>query len=341
MWLQSLVLTLVVSLVTCQDYPWECKGPEYNALPAADKLQRIWENCAFDETSQDWAGAAEIGLMMLESMCPTFNTEGDQLPPGTVYGTRGKYIHSVGVVGKVEWVDLGGHPYTGIFQGANQGIVRLSLAKEPVTTELNTAPGMGLKFLRDGMPSANLVAMYSVGGQESWNFFKNDFTNHIPEITGFLAVLAAKFYTATNNIRQVGISNWSMFDQQGEAVAEPVFPYMLRFRPTGEFVFSDEYVQMFTEDLKTIPADSTIYQILALDKPVELGGTEQHIGDLVLRNQFITSMWGDQHLFIRHDDEAHDLVLQPEWNQYTPQFGPFFEDDPTQSSKCPYASLFN
>ena len=58
---------------------------------------------------------------------------------------------------------------------------RLSLALEPDTEELNTAPGMGLKFLRDGMDSANLVAMYSVDGQDSWNFFKNDFSNHIPE----------------------------------------------------------------------------------------------------------------------------------------------------------------
>ena len=39
---------------------------------------------------------------------------------------------------------------------------------------------------------------------------------------------------------------------------------------------------------------------------------------------------------LRHDDEARDLALKPEWNQYTPQFGPFFENDPVQSSKCPY-----
>ena len=56
------------------------------------------------------------------------------------------------------------------------------MALEPDTSKLNTAPGMGLKFLRDGMDSANLVAMYSVDGQESWNFFKNDFSNHIPRL---------------------------------------------------------------------------------------------------------------------------------------------------------------
>ena len=105
-----------------------------------------------------------------------------------------KVIHTVGVVGRVEWRDLGGHDYSGIFKGAQHGLARwvsvssttsafsprLSLALEPDTSKLNTAPGMGLKFLRDGMDSANLVAMYSVDGQESWNFFKNDFSNHIP-----------------------------------------------------------------------------------------------------------------------------------------------------------------
>ena len=46
-----------------------------------------------------------------ESMCPTFTTPGDALPAG-----RNKVIHSVGVVGRVEWRDAGGHPYTGVFK---------------------------------------------------------------------------------------------------------------------------------------------------------------------------------------------------------------------------------
>jgi hypothetical protein len=42
---------------------------------------------------------------------------------------------------------------------------------------------MGLKFLRDGVDSANLVAMYSVDGQDTFNFFANDFKNHITAAT--------------------------------------------------------------------------------------------------------------------------------------------------------------
>ena len=115
-------------------------------------------------------------------------------------------------------------------------------------------------------------------------------------------------------------------------------------QPTGEIDFSNEYVRPFTEDLKSIPADSVLYNILALDQPEELGGVEAQIGKLVLRfflfqncsrdgnlncrSEMITSLWGDQRLLMRHDDEAHDLVLKPEWNQYTPQFGPTLKMTP-------------
>ena len=48
---------------------------------------------------------------MWQSMCPTFFTTGDALP-----ADRRKVIHSVGVVGRVEWRDIGGHPFTGMFK---------------------------------------------------------------------------------------------------------------------------------------------------------------------------------------------------------------------------------
>lgn len=73
-------------------------------------------------------------------------------------------------------------------------------------------PGMGLKFLRDGMQSANLVSMYSVNGQPSWNFFANDFSNHIgPATSASLELLAAKFATATPYVQTVGLSDFSNF----------------------------------------------------------------------------------------------------------------------------------
>jgi hypothetical protein len=131
-------------------------------------------------------------------MEPTFETKGDVLPNG-ILGTREKYIHSVGSVGKVR-LEVKNPQFSGIFKGADYGIIRLSSALDPKDY---LAPGMGLKFLRTGMDSANLVAMWSVNGQPgNWNFFANKFTTIIGGAEGIATeALAAKFATATKYIQ--------------------------------------------------------------------------------------------------------------------------------------------
>ena len=150
--------------------------------------------------------------ILTEDMKPTLFTVGDQMPPGAIYGTRSKYIHTQGVHSSVKLTNIGSHPFTGIFKGADSGVLRMSAAKKPDPKILNLAPGLGLKFLRNGIDSANLVAMFSVDGQPSWNFFANDWSNHIPKNSPSLAPLAAKFATATNYITSVGLSNWANYD---------------------------------------------------------------------------------------------------------------------------------
>ena len=196
-------------------------GPDYLVLPAAEKQALIWDNCLLDTSSNSWPGL-EIGEMFFESMCPTLEAPGDQLPVAWTGNTRQKYIHSVGSVGKVEFVSSS-DKYTGLFQGASYGIVRISLAKEPSESVMNTAPGMGLKFLRDGIESGSLVAMFSLAGQESWNVFANNWSNHIPtshskDPEGM--ALLAKFATATPNILQVGLSDMARYGEDGVLVPD-------------------------------------------------------------------------------------------------------------------------
>jgi hypothetical protein len=66
-----------------------------------------------------------------ESMKPTMEAPGDAMPNGALWGTRSKLIHSVGTVGKVKFVSDNNNDYTGIFKGANYGLIRLSSAAEP------------------------------------------------------------------------------------------------------------------------------------------------------------------------------------------------------------------
>ena len=83
--------------------------------------------------------------------------------------------------------------------------------------------------------------------------------------------------------------------------------------------------------MENIPADSTIYDVYALDKPEQLGGTETLIGSLKLDGSFTTSDWGDQRLFYRHQLMNEDLALKPEWKPYTTTY--------SHGAKCPYQTM--
>ena len=138
-------------------------------------------------------------------------------------------------MGKVEFVSSSKR-YTGLFQGASYGIVRISLAKKPSESIMHTVPGMGLKFLRDGIESGSLVALYSVEGQESWNVFANNWSNHVPgatDTTGAdVLAVATKFATATPNTQQVGLSDMARHGEDGVLVPDNSvnYPYKLVFK---------------------------------------------------------------------------------------------------------------
>ena len=167
-----------------------------------------------------WANQPGV---LIEPMAPTFDTSGDDFQC-TSDGCRTKDIHSIGVVSKVK-LETVESPFSGIFKGADYGLIRHSTAGpyDPNTKLLK--PGLGLKLLRDGVDSANLVSMYSVDGQDSWNYFKHDWSNHIPATTSpSLVPLGIHFYTETDYIQAVGLSDMAAYDQAGNSV-DPVFPF--------------------------------------------------------------------------------------------------------------------
>ena len=142
-------------------------------------------------------------------MDPTFLTKGDAMAHA-----RPKFLHSVGAVGKVKFVPSATPgDFTGIFMGANQGLIRLSSAAKPDLKSQPLAPGMGLKFLRDGIDSANLVSMFSVNGTpDDWNFFSKNFTTHVDAGTTIkLKLLSAKFASETDYIQESALADMASF----------------------------------------------------------------------------------------------------------------------------------
>jgi len=306
-----LVITLLLSVCRAQH---QVSGPEYTRLPAPTKQALIWENVVSNSSSGSWPGAKIVGIFN-QSMCPTLQQKGDEYSP-----PRQKYLHSVGSVGKVEFVPANSSGYSGIFQGAEYGIIRISLAGQRSSTMNNTSPGMALKFLRDGVESASLVAMYHVLGQESWNVFANDWSNHIASVTAAQGgPLLNLFASGTPNIQQVGLSDFAQIGEDGRKVdpCDVIFPYKLVFRPTGSIMFPDAYHGEISADLAGIAEDSVLWEVYAWDAPEQLNGTEEFIGEIVLRSKLVTSLWGDENLFFRHQDMREDFVLKPEWKNST------------------------
>jgi hypothetical protein len=254
---------------------------EYLAKTAQQKQAELWAEITSDTSSGKFPSALELPGVFVESMEPTFTGKGDAMPSGALYGSRTKYIHSVGTVGKVKFVPVAGQPYSGIFKGANYGLVRFSSAAAPSSSQ-PLAPGLGLKFLRDGTDSANLVSMWGVDGQPGdWNFFSNHFFTHIgaPSPSNVaLAALSKKFSTATDFIQEVGLSDFAGFDQSGHQESPNNFPFSLTFVPNSDVSglfptdLGDKNYMKYVDQLKSVPANSRLYDIYAIDKSALAGG---------------------------------------------------------------------
>ena len=291
------------------------------------------------------SGSTHFAGALLVGQDEVFDTTGDELECGFT-GCRNKTIHPIGTVAKAKWLSQGSHPYTGMFRGADTCYARLSMAASVDTKTPNSTPGMAFKLLRSGMDSANFVSMYSVDGQDDLNFFANDFSNHVPEPKSFsLKPLEARFATATDWIQTVGLSEMASYDQDGNAEAAPVFPWMLHLVPSGEYSFAstvEEGYTDFRDDLMTITEGSTLYDVYAWDQPEELGGTEMLIAKIVTASQMTTSYWCDEHMYFRHERMDDDLALRPEWEPYTPKYSIFTDlEGVVQAVRCPFSKIFN
>lgn len=136
-------------------------GPDYIALSAQGKSDKIWAKV----TESQVEGDTHLAMALVVDKGAVFDTPGDEFACGGIFGCRVKTVHSNGNVAKIQWLDQGGHSYTGMFKGADYGYVRMSAAVPPTTSSpTKMTPGMGVKLLRDGVDSANFVAMFSVEG---------------------------------------------------------------------------------------------------------------------------------------------------------------------------------
>jgi hypothetical protein len=169
-----------VSSIVLQHHPWTAKGPSYLKLSSAEKGAILWDKIREDDTMQEAVPIEEFFKIDMHSV---FDEIGDEMD------CRLKTKHSQGQVSKVAWVSTKDHLYTGIFEGAETGFVRLSTS-EPVIDPDNAdpetlvmQPSIAVKFLRNGIDSANALGNLNQFGQKSYNFFESSLSSIILDDT--------------------------------------------------------------------------------------------------------------------------------------------------------------
>lgn len=184
---------------------------------------------------------------------------------------------------------------------------------------------MGLKFLRDGEDSANLVAMYCLDGQSSWNFFEHDWSEGVPDPEDWsLKLLANRFATNTKYPSHVSLKDFSR-DKQGKTI----YPNKLKFKPSAQIknlipsTLQNGNHEAYNDQITTLPENAHLFEVYARGVPEELGGKFERIGDIHLVGKIVKSAWADKNLFTRHEKYENTIADHPEWDKYESHWGPF------------------
>jgi len=289
----------------------------YESLTADQKLATLWRNVDADHNqSGKWPSTFEMLALMLRSDWVTGHTYADEMPGG-----RQKLIHAVGAIAEARFV-IEPNDYTGFFVPLRQETVLLRLSLATAADSKPLTPGLSLKALRDGIPSANLVAMWELDGQTGFNFFAHPFATRVPERTDLplkLQLLGRKFKLQTRFPGSVGLSEFAKFDTRGFPVSFPQFPWALIFQPNPLLArrMASNTNNDMARALSTggyVNGTEVVYKVWAVTEPRVT--PLQYLGYLQLKTPFRASKYADETLFIKHTFIEEDFAYRPDWEIY-------------------------
>lgn len=221
-----------------------------------------------------------------------------------------KFIHGRGAVAKIKFV-AAPTIYTGVFGGADCGLIRLSITFKPTSEKTDflgsvkkvfsdkaVAPGLALKILRDKVTSANVSALVSIEGQDKdYNIFRNPMSNIVPEGSGAGAKMVQRIFKKVSAYpEEIVLDDFAQIDVRGLNVNQPKSPRQVFFIPNEGLNFSSEEHD-FREDVLKIPAGTKLYSVYLLSAG---NNTKEYAGDIVTTSEFVASEFGDDGLFFKH-----------------------------------------
>ncbi len=292
--------------------PWGLNIPaEYNSWAGCEKQELLWSNGVLRTeyaasnvpalTPIDTMGLINKTLWNKDVLDQDVAPEGNEMP-----------IHAFGAMAKAKFVPTAGHPFTGIFQGNECGLLRMSVAGDPAS---GFEPGLTWKSFVDGQPSENVFGHYPLAGQgENYDFFANEMSQYVKVKSHEIATAKAGFAKAMNKSNTLNVGDMAAVKQDGSAVAAAKAPTQVYFVPTadvkGQF---DTAAHDFRDDLTSLTEGTVVYDIYATDQAVktsiwplrqarferERRESAVKVGSIVMDSVFKTSQFGDSGVYFK------------------------------------------
>jgi len=311
----NILLFISVNLLSLNAFSTLPKS--YETMSACSKQEVLWSKIKKTEHKKlpdlEEFGVKQVLAMSAQSMFKKKKNFSDEAPKGWK-----KYLHRRGAVAKVAYKPRKKNSFTGLFKGADCGLLRLSLTYRPDEEDRDVAPGLALKLLRDGKAhSSNVSALYSLEGQgKNHNFFKNALSNIVPIGNDIgLKLVHSIFKRVTDYPEELLLKDLAEYDKDGQKLENFSYPTQIFFVPNKKFSkkFSSK-PHDFRGDILSLPKDSVLYTVYALSGHSGFNyenytrsmikdfiRSSVPIGDITLTSEFKASEFGDTGLFFRHE----------------------------------------
>jgi hypothetical protein len=280
--------------------------PDYPTWSGQQKQAFLWNDRILKSIYEQNPPIPRIDIVGL--LLTVLRTKMDRLEDEAPSRWR-KAIHAHGSVAKIKFVPADDHSssYTGLFKGADYGLIRASLTGDP--GDRNFAPGLAIKLFVDGQPSGNFSALVSLSGQgQNYNFFAHEFSNIVPVVNELgPRITNLIFRRVTKHPTRIYLQHLGAATQQGQPEEHPDTPAQVFLVPNPDLQFA-ESPHDFRTDLATLDPGTQLFSVYAVhpsvfrDDAIETAARQQaqYIGHIETTSTFVTSFYGDSQLFFRH-----------------------------------------
>ena len=162
--------------------------------------------------------------------------------------------------------------------------------------------------------------MYSFLGQNSFNFFKHDLSNHVPDFyentSSTLTLIKRTFSKATNYPVLIGLSDMAKYDRNGNKYIDVKFPFRIIFHPSKQLhlKFSDKNPNKDLNEQLKILEPQIMFYVYVVDEPNSI---PRLFGEIETLTSPTSSNFGDKQLFFQHVKMEDDFKYRNDWKEKT------------------------